>query len=79
MELEVFGEAHAHEEPTRLRLVKGGNENVVLMVVDVAGYCRSGGYILKMKKSGKAYLCGNINPDLGFQLDKQGRLVLEND
>ena len=54
------------------------DENVVLELVDEHGYYINGGYILYINKpTGKIYPAWNINRDIGFDLDKYGKVKVE--
>jgi len=74
MRLEIYGEeAKKEEEPTILRLVAIGSVRYLVAVYG-NGVTRNRGNILEFWSDGRIGRCEDVNPDLGFQLDKNGRV-----
>jgi hypothetical protein len=64
------------ENTLRLKLVKEGNDTI-LLAVDTDGYGISGGCILAIEEDGAMSRCPCINKKLGLQLDAEGRIVIK--
>lgn len=75
MELKIFEEKEKVKQPVYLRLVEG-YEGINLIVCDKYGYRTRGGNLLRFK-DGIIILSRNVNKDLGFQVDSDGRIEVE--
>jgi len=76
MEIRIFEEPEeAKSEPVRLRLVPYGKNSVMLMAVGPDGTAKSSGNLLRLNSDGTLHRCTSINPDLGFALDIDGKII----
>ena len=67
------------EKDILLGLVEERGE-IKLVVVDEEGMPIVGGYLLCInKKTKKAYRCDNVSKEYGFTLDREGRLIIEDE
>lgn len=79
MKLEVYEEKEEKEKKTvRLRLKDYEDGDVSLLVVDKDGDEMKAGTLLVLQEDGTLYLNENISKDLGFKLDGDGKLKVEN-
>lgn len=79
MKLEVYEEKEKKEKKTvRLRLKDYEDGDVSLLVVDKDGDEMKAGTLLVLQEDGTLYLNENISKDLGFKLDGDGKLKVEN-
>ena len=74
MKLEIWNEQEKPEGPVRLRLVQDGDD-VYVVVVNENGDRVDDGTPLWFGPDGRVGLAGGLNPNLGFQLDKNGCIV----
>jgi len=70
----VYQETEPEESVVRLKLEQGDG-CVDLVAVDESGNRVMQGTIAVIYESGKVVKCSCVNPDLGLQLDKAGRVV----
>ena len=79
MELQVWKEKQDEKEPVRLRLVESTDfeGGIVLIAVNEKGEKVAEGNLITLKKNGRLYLHEGINTRLGLDLDRQGRIKLE--
>ena len=63
--------------PTLVHVKRLDSGAMDLCVVDESGVCRDCSNILVLTTRGTLRLRKGLNPDLGFQLDKQGRIKVE--
>lgn len=80
MKLEVYGSKKLkEEEPVKLMLVPGDGvftNGVAVIAVDGSGKHIRNGKLITFQENGGICRCCNVNPDLGFRLDKYGRIDL---
>lgn len=77
MKLEVYSEDEEEDKTVRLRFLEYGGGNFIVTVVDKRGNRLSQGDLIWFNKDGTIHRETSVNPDLGFQLDKDGRIKLD--
>jgi len=65
------------EEPVRLKFKQSGSD-IIVGVVNENGLAVDRGNLLIFSQTGRIYLCGNVNPLLGFELDGHTHIIVEN-
>lgn len=76
MKFEIYDENNNKEEVVILKIEQDGVENGRVIAVDESGVRITQGYLLDFTKDGQIQLCRDVNPNLGFKLDKQGKIML---
>jgi len=77
MKLEIYGEQQEKlEQIVRLRLEKS-EDAISVIAVKENGNRISWGHLMKFLPSGQIHFSQLINPDLGFDLDKDGRIKIQ--
>lgn len=74
MRFEIWEDVPEELKVTGLRLVGAGPDKT-LSVVDGRGKPVSGGELLRVRDNGVIVRVTRVDPDLGFQLDGEGRVV----
>lgn len=79
MKLEIYNEQAAEESVVRLTLRKSDirTGEIVLCAVGKNGLRIPSGNLLSITASGGLRLHGSIDPKLGFVLDREYRLIME--
>ena len=78
MKLEIYeSEKQKEIKPVRLKL-KQLSKDVCVVAVDEFGNEIKCGRLLLFTPTGKIYLCGLVNPSLGFELDAKSHIKVEN-
>lgn len=77
LQLQIYGETL--EKNIFLKLFKHPGGYISLRVCKEDGETVSGGCLLYVTTKGDITLCGNVSPDLGFDLDESGQLKIVND
>ena len=57
--------------------VKQSADGIVINAVDENGDIVAGGHLVKLRTTGRIWHCRNVDPDLGFDLDGNGRIKLD--
>ena len=47
---------------------------IILDAVDQTGFCVS--HLLEIRKDGRVYMCGSVDEQLGFELDREGCILV---
>ncbi len=77
MKLEIYdGATPEPETVVTLRLQKESG-SIWLIAVDERGVMVRGGNILRIKSDGSIYRVRGIDPDIGFDLDAEGRVKID--
>lgn len=77
MKLEIYSEQlKMSERITRLRLEKSGDEISIVAVRENGSYIDSG-HLMRFFPGGQIRLFQHVNPDLGFDLDEEGRIKIQ--
>ena len=76
MKLRIFGEKPASEERF-LMLDDRGDGDIAVVVVDILGIAIEQGHLLAIKSNGRIKLYSDVSKDLGFELDNEGKLKIE--
>ncbi len=77
MHLSIYPDATPEpEKAATLRLQKESG-SIWLIAVDERGVMVGGGNILRIKSDGSIYRCRGVDPDIGFDLDVQGRVKID--
>lgn len=74
MNLKIFEETE--REPLYLKLIKGKRDEILLIATDKDGQRKVMGNLLYFNNNGHLHLCDAINPELGFDLDSDGELII---
>ena len=79
MKLEIYGETKPQETVVRLRLLPGEFDGDAVRVVAVSrnGSRVNRGTLITFKCNGETNLNSGINPELGFNLNSRGRLIIK--
>lgn len=78
MKLKIYEEKEKKEDKTvRLKLKDDEDGDISLIAVDKDGDEMIAGTLLVMQDDGTLYLNEDINEDLGFKLDKDGRIKVD--
>jgi len=79
MKLKIYSESKEEQAPVYLKLIEGADGDVKLIACDEAGNRVFGGNILALTPAGKIQVHQNVSPDLGFQLDQKGKVIIYDD
>ncbi len=77
MHLSIFPNATPDPEKAVTLLLRKESGSIWLIAVDERGVMVRGGNILRIKSDGSIYRCRGVDPDIGFDLDVQGRLNID--
>ncbi len=79
MKLEIYDDTTPEtEKVVTLRLQRFcGDGPIWLSAVDERGVTVGGGNILRIKPDGSIKRCRGVEPDIGFDLDVQGRVKID--
>ena len=73
MKLSIYTDTPKADPITLLKL-EHGMYGIALIVADEDGVSVPGGIILDITGAGKVLFRDNVNPDIGFDLDSEGRV-----
>ena len=73
MKLEIYRENKTEKELTRIILIRDGKD-IDVVCVDANGKPLKDGHILGFRPGGGVYLYADIDADLGFDTDGEGRI-----
>ncbi len=74
MKLAIYDDLPKAEKITMLKLERT-LYGITLVAVDEAGKPACGGFLLDITRAGRVVFRDRVNPDLGFDLDSDGRVV----
>lgn len=76
MNLKVFNSNLIANEPIYLTMVEDGYGNVDIIVVDKVGNKKEGGHLFSFRKDGTITCVPRVDPNLGFKLSSDRRVVV---
>jgi len=79
MKLKIYSESKEEQTPVCLKLVEGTNGDVRLVACDEEGNPVYAGNILDIREDGKIHLYPGVDPDLGFQRNHKGKVIVYDD
>lgn len=74
MELKIWGEEGT--DTGYLKLIRQG-DNIFLVIISPDGGLIGGGFLLEITREKKVILDKGVSPTLGFRLDSEGRIKIE--
>jgi len=77
MKLEIYEEKKVEEDKVVRIQLRRDRGRVFLVVVDEKGLPLTNGNILCFRSEGDLHLMPGINPDIGLDLDDEGRIKIE--
>ena len=77
MKFGIYKEETEEEKPLKIRLIRSEQGAIRIVVVDDEGDPLEGGHIASIVERGTLLVWENVDPKLGFQLDEDGRILIE--